>query len=103
MFYLLSMITGILECGWIAFGAVHSMPIWQILCYPLAYHIGNLFPKPFTLNKRILKLLCIISFASGVVLAFFKQTEYGIVFSCIALSGLSAVIQSVRSLSLIHI
>ena len=47
MFYLLSLLTGVLECGWIAFGAAHSLPLWQILCYPLAYPLGNLFPKPF--------------------------------------------------------
>ena len=50
MFYMLSLLTGVLECGWITFGVAHSCPLWQILCYPLAYHIGNLFPKPFSLQ-----------------------------------------------------
>ncbi len=62
MFYLLSLITGVLECGWIAFGAVHALPLWQILCYPLAYHIGNLFPKPFSL-KASEEYLSMASFA----------------------------------------
>ena len=54
MFYLLSLITGVLKCGWIAYGAAALLPLWQILCYPLAYHVGNLFPQPFSLGKRAL-------------------------------------------------
>ena len=62
-FYLLSMITGVLECGWIAYGAVHGLPLWQILCFPLAYHLGNRFPKPFSLGKRTLIVLSGLAFS----------------------------------------
>ena len=98
LFYLLSLMTGILECGWIAFGAVHSFPLWQILCYPLAYHIGNLFPRPFSLSRRCLRLMCILSVLTGC-LTFSKQLSENAVFAltCCSLFLLSAMIQSVRS------
>lgn len=98
MFYLLSLVTGVLECGWIAFGAVHSFPLWKILCYPLAYHIGNLFPKPFSLNRRYLSMMSALSFVI-VSLTFAKHLPENAVFvlTCVSLFLLSAVIQSVRS------
>lgn len=97
-FYLLSLITGVLECGWIAMGALHSFPLWQTLCYPLAYHIGNLFPKPFALNKTT--LYCMAFFSSLIsILTFIKTFPDNIVFTltCISLFCISTVIQSVRS------
>lgn len=97
MFYLLSLVTGILECGWIAYGAVHSLPLWQILCYPLAYHIGSLFPKPFSLSRRCLTVMSVISFFIGssiITKQFPERAEF--VMTCITLFLLSAVIQSVR-------
>jgi len=98
MFYLMSLLTGVLECGWIAFGAVHALPLWQILCYPLAYHIGNLFPKPFSLSRSMLRIMCFLSTMAGI-LTFVVQLSEKAVFmlTCIALFLLSAVIQSVRS------
>lgn len=98
MFYLLSSITGIMECGWIAFGAVHSLPLWQILCYPLAYHIGNLFPKPFSLSRRYLVIMSILS-VIGAGLTFICELSDSIVsaLTCLSLFLTSAVIQSVRS------
>ncbi len=98
MFYLLSFITGVLECGWIAYGAVHSFPIWQILCYPLAYHLGNLFPKPFSLNRRCLLMMFVISFITGS-LTFIKQLSESVIFvlTYISLFLLSTIIQSIRS------
>lgn len=98
MFYLLSLITGILECGWIAFGVMRFMPLWQILCYPLAYHIGNLFPKPFSLSGRCLRVMCVLSVLTGS-LTFAKQLSESdaFVLTCISLFLLSAIIQSVRS------
>lgn len=98
MFYLLSLITGILECGWIAYGAAHSLPLWQILCYPLAYHIGNLFPKPFSLNRRWLFAMAFTALATGG-LTVVRQLPESAVFAltCTSLFLLSAVIQSVRS------
>lgn len=98
MFYLLSLITGILECGWVAYGVVNSFPLWKILCYPLAYHIGNLFPKPFSLNRRILLVtLAVPLITDGLI--FFRQLseEAEFVLSCVSLFILSTVIQSVRS------
>lgn len=98
MFYLLSLVTGILECGWITFGAIHSLPLWQILCYPLAYHIGNLFPKPFSLSSKCLKAMCFFSVTMGI-LTLSKHLSENAVFAltCCSLFLLSAVIQSVRS------
>lgn len=98
MFYMLSLLTGILECGWVAFGATHSLQLWQILCYPLAYHIGNLFPKPFSLSHSMLRVMCFLSAMAGIltfVVQLPKRTAF--VLTCIALFLLSAVIQSVRS------
>lgn len=98
MFYLLSLLTGILECGWIAFGAAHSLPLWQILCYPLSYHIGNLFPKPFSLSRSILRIMCFLSAMAGILTFAVQLSENAaFVLTCIALFLLSAVIQSVRS------
>lgn len=98
MFYLLSLLTGILECGWIAFGAAHSLPVWRILCYPLAYHVGNLFPKPFSLSRRMLRIMCFLSVATGILTFAVQLSEKAaFVLTCIALFLLSAVIQSVRS------
>lgn len=98
MLYLLSLLTGILECGWIAFGAAHSLPLWQILCYPLAYHIGNLFPKPFSLSCSILRIMCFLSATAGILTFAVQLSEKAaFVLTCIALFLLSAVIQSVRS------
>ena len=98
MFYLLSLITGVLECGWIAFGAVHSLPLWQILCYPLAYHIGNLFPKPFSLNRKCLAVMGALAFIS-TCLTFIGRLSGSVIFvlTCISLFLLSTIIQSVRS------
>lgn len=98
MFYLLSLLTGTLECGWIAFGAAHSLPLWQILCYPLAYHIGNLFPKPFSLSRSMMRIMCFLSAMTGsLTFAVQLSEKAAFVLTCIALSLLSAVIQSVRS------
>lgn len=98
MFYLLSLLTGVLECGWIAFGAAHSLSIWQILCYPLAYHIGNLFPKPFSLSRSMLRLMCFLSAMAGILTFAVQLSENAaFVLTCIALFLLSAVLQSVRS------
>ncbi len=98
MFYLHSLLTGILECGWIAYGAVHSMPLWQILCYPLAYHLGNLFPKPFSLSRPILRGIGVLGAVTASV-TFYRGLPKGAVFilTCITLMCLSTVIQSVRS------
>lgn len=98
MFYLLSLITSILECGWILYGAVHSLPLWQILCYPLAYHFGNLFPKPLSLNRKALSIMSVTAFAA-ICFTFIRQLPENTVFmlTCVAIFLLSSIIQSVRS------
>lgn len=96
MFYLLSLITGILECGWIAYGAVTSLPLWQILCYPLAYHIGNLIPQPFSLSKKCLYILGGAALICGAATIPADGTVCAIL-TCLSLFLNSAVIQSVRS------
>lgn len=98
MFYLLSLLTGVLECGWIAFGAAHGLPLWQILCYPLAYHVGNLFPSPFSLSRNVLRIMCILSAIAGILMFTVQLSERSVfVLTCTTLFLLSAVIQSVRS------
>ena len=98
MFYLLSLLTGVLECGWIAFGIVHGFSFWQVLCYPLAYHIGNLFPRPVSLKRNHLSLMCGLSLLLGSLTSIGIFSE-NILFwlTCMSLFLLSAVIQSVRS------
>ncbi len=96
MFYLLSFITGILECGWIAFGVIQALPLCQILCYPLAYHIGNLFPQPFSLNKGSLRLIGFVSIICSFI-TFAATGTVCTILTCISLFGISSVIQSVRS------
>lgn len=97
-FYLLSLITGVLECGWIAHGAVHSLPLWKILCYPLAYHAGNLFPKPFSLSRRCLSSMGALALLTAGLSSAGQFSENAVfVLTCVSLFLLSAVIQSVRS------
>lgn len=98
MFYLLSLITGILECGWIFYGDVHGLPLWQVLCFPLAYHLGNLFPKPFLAGR--IPVLCMAAAPAGMALFLLighlpEMLYNGITFT--ALASLSAALQSVRS------
>lgn len=98
MFYMLSLLAGVLECGWVAFGAAHFYPLWQILCYPLVYHIGNLFPKPLTLSRNMLRIWCFLSAIVGALTFIAQLSEKTkFVLTCIVLFLLSTVIQSVRS------
>ena len=97
MFYLLNMMTGILECGWIAFGLAHSMPLWKILCYPLTYYLGKLFPKPFSLPKKMLFGICSAALIAAVILTAVPMPDiFGFVLTCLCLFLLSAVIQTVK-------
>lgn len=98
MFYLLSLLTGILECGWIAFGVMNSLPLWQVLCFPLAYHIGNLFPKPFSLGRGCLSAMAALSVLVGsLTFALERTSAASLVLTCVSLLLTSAVMQSVRS------
>ena len=97
MFCLLNMITGILECGWISFGLAHAMPLWQILCYPLAYYLGKLFPKSFSLSKKVLFGFCSAALIAAVILTAVPMPDiFGFVLTCLCLFLLSAVIQTVK-------
>lgn len=97
-FYLLSLLTGVLECGWIAYGAVHSLPLWQILCYPLAYHLGNLFPKPFSLSNRCLGAMALTSLVTSALTFATGISDMAVfILTCISLFLISTVFQSVRS------
>lgn len=95
LFYMLSLFTGVLECGWILKGVVQGFPLWQILCFPLAYHLGNLFPKPFSLGKWELFGLSAVSASLGLFMIFDKDDNF--FFICLCLFCLSACMQSVRS------
>lgn len=97
LFYLLSLLTGVLECGWIFSGIIQKLPLREVLCFPLAYHIGNLFPKPFSLGKPALLIMSGISAILSLILISGNLTEYNSLLTCICLSCLSAEMQSVRS------
>ena len=97
MFYLLSIMSGILECGWIFIGVLRNMPLWMILSYPLAYHIGNLFPLPIRLEKKSLYALASGSAVLAVLNVVVASQVVGFVLDCICLAALSTVMQSVRS------
>ena len=92
-----NIITGILECGWLAFGLAHAMPLWQILCYPLAYYLGKLFPKPFSLSKKVLLGFCSAALIAAVILTAVPMPDIlWFVLICLCLFLLSAVIQTVK-------
>ena len=92
-----NIITGILECGWLAFGIAHAMPLWQILCYPLAYYLGKLFPKPFSLSKKVLLGFCSAALIAAVILTAVPMPDIlWFVLICLCLFLLSAVIQTVK-------
>lgn len=98
MFNWHSLMSGVLECGWIFYGARHRFLLWQIICYPLAYHIGNLFPKPFSLSRRTLYVMGTLSaLTAGLTLIPNLSEEAVFLLTCFALILLSTVIQSVRS------
>ena len=97
MFYMLSLFSGILECGWIFFAA-NNMPIWLSVIYPLMYHLGNLFPLPFSMNRRELLVTCICGvFISHSV--FVSHKVFGVFTNppiWLAIFITSAVMQSLR-------
>lgn len=95
LFYMLSLFTGVLECGWILRGVVQGFPLWQILCFPLAYHVGNLFPKPIFLGKWELFGMSAVSAALSMFMLFDKKNNF--LLDCLCLLCLSACMQSVRS------
>lgn len=97
-FYLLSMITGILECGWIFYGVIHGAQLWEILCYPMAYHIGNLFPKPISLGRKAMLFMSIYPVCVGIYVLFIGLPKPLLhILTCSALACASAAAQSVRS------
>ena len=97
MYYLLNMITGILECGWIAFGLTHAISLWQILCYPLAYYLGKLFSKLFLLPKKVLFGGCSATLIVAIILTAVPIPDiFGFVLTYLCLFLLSAVIQTIK-------
>lgn len=98
MFYLLSFYTGILECGWIFCGVHLGLPVWVNLLFVAAYHLGNLFPLPFTLSKRVMYIVDFAIIAIAGSSRFLVETsavavalQGGGIFLC------SLLVQSVRS------
>ena len=99
MFLLLSAITAVLECGSIFLGIHLGYGPGGILSFCLAYQLGNLFPIPFRLDKKILTLLvwiaptllCLASLCNSLPL--FQWAFY---FLMIAL--LSCIVQSIRTI-----
>ena len=73
------------------------MPLWQILCYPLAYYLGKLFPKSFSLSKKVLFGFCSAALIAAVILTAVPMPDiFGFVLTCLCLFLLSAVIQTVK-------
>ena len=97
MFHLLSLLTGVLEIGWIAFGVANSFPMWMTLCFPLSYQLGNLFPKPFSVSDRLLRATAFTALLTSLLSGFGFGESVRFLMTCLSLFLLSAVIQSVRS------
>lgn len=97
MFYLLSLLTGMLECGWIGFGFIGGYPMWRILGFPLVYQVGNLFPKPFAIGRKLLPVLAAVSCVGSVTVACMKKGSlmYDII-TLICIATLSAELQTLR-------
>lgn len=97
MFYLLSFFTGILECGWVFRGLHFELPVWITLLFVVAYHLGNLFPLPFMISKRVLYIIALAIIALAGSSLFSIETSAAFVLQGGGIFLCSVLIQSVRS------
>lgn len=98
MLYILSFITGILECVWIFHGINIGLPLWATLMFPLAYHMGNLFPKPFFIGRRIVLGTAMTASLMSLSIAFLPLPDIiSLGCQCCCTALLSMCLQSARS------
>ena len=93
MFALIMISTGILEYGWIFNGIGHALPLYEILCCPLAYYLGKMFPKPVTLPKTVLNIMAVISLIITILSPLLKMP---VMTNFIRILLLSIVIHSMK-------
>ena len=93
MFALIMISTGILEYGWIFNGISHALPLYKILCCPLAYYLGKMFPKPVTLPKTVLNIMAVISLIITILSPLLKMP---VMTNFIRILLLSIVIHSMK-------
>ena len=98
MFYLLNILSGVLETGYMAWALSAGYDLWVLLLFPFAYQLGNLFPKPFSVGKIPLMILALAALSLSCALVVLNPSGMaaaGLVsFDVFALS---VIMQSVRS------
>lgn len=99
MFFLLSTMTALLECGTIFIGMHQGYTPGCILSLCLAYQFGNLFPIPFSLNKQTIILLISITTTLLFVAPFtYNYPFFQWILYFLGIMLLSACMQSIRIL-----
>lgn len=105
MFLILSFLSAVIETAYISAMVMHKDPLFIVLLAPLAYQIGNLFPHPFCLSKRIIKIITVI--AIGICITILSGQTFALYclsydmitgLSCLAVMLISVGLQSVRSI-----
>jgi hypothetical protein len=97
MLYIINVLSGMLEFGFIMRAARCGWNPAVFLLFPLAYQVGRLFPKPFSLGKRPLIVLFVLSATVGCCMIFidFAPTVL-IALTCLNIAFLSTMINSVK-------
>ena len=97
MFYLLNILSGMLEFGYVMYAARCGWDPVVCLLFPLAYQVGRLFPRLFSLGRVYLVALFLFSVEICSCMTFidFGQTNR-ILLICLNLAVLSALIHSVK-------
>lgn len=97
MLYLLNVLSGMLEFGFIMKAVRCGWNPAAFLLFPLAYQVGRLFPRPFSLGRLYLISLFLCSVEICCCMAFIDCSQASqIVLICLNLACLSTVIHSVK-------
>lgn len=97
MFYILNILSGVLEVGYMAWAIREGYDFWMLLLFPFAYQLGNLFPKPFSVGKIPLKVLSALSLVTSCAALFTDPGKIGsVALLCFNICAISIIIQSVR-------
>lgn len=97
MFYILNILSGVLEVGYMAWAIREGYDFWVLLLFPFAYQLGNLFPKPFSVGKIPLKVLSALSLVTSCAALFIDPGKIGsVALLCFNICAISIIIQSVR-------
>ena len=97
MLYLLNVLNGMLEFGYIMKAVRCGWNPAAFLLFPLAYHVGRLFPRSFSLGRVCLGSLFLCSLEICCLMTFidFGQANQ-ILLTCLNLAFLSTMIHSVK-------